>query len=70
MPGYMAGWSSIIGIPFGLIFQLLILVLFFLIIYWIFKSRSSNSAKDILEKRYAEGKITRKEYLQAKHDLK
>ncbi len=57
--------------PYGWIFQLLILVAFFLIIYWVFKgNKISESALEILDKRYAKGEISKKEFEKIKKDIK
>ncbi|MBI4144524.1 SHOCT domain-containing protein [Candidatus Woesearchaeota archaeon] len=54
--------------------QLLILVFFFLIIYWLlrcntFGFHSDESASDILKKRLAKGEISRSEYLRLKKEV-
>ncbi|MBI2656552.1 SHOCT domain-containing protein [Candidatus Woesearchaeota archaeon] len=52
----------------GWLFQILILVLFFVVIWWMLKSsgsfgfRANESAMDILKKRLASGEISQKEY--------
>jgi putative membrane protein len=64
--GHMMGVT-----PFGWLFQLAILVIFFLIIYWIFKgSKTSDNAMEILKKRHAKGEISRKEFEKLKKDIK
>ena len=55
-PGMM-GYGSGFGIWFNWLFQILILVLFFLVIWWMFRNsghfgfKSNESAMDILKKR-------------------
>lgn len=49
---------------FGMFFSFLVLVLFMIILFWIFKSGKfgNEKPKDILKKRLAKGEITKKEY--------
>ena len=55
---------------FGWLFQLLILVLFFAVIWWIVKGKfSSESPGEILKKRLASGEITMKEYEKLKREI-
>jgi len=62
---------------FGWLFQIIILILFFAVIWWIFKnsgsfgfkSSSNESAMDILKKRLAKGEISRKEYEELKKEI-
>ena len=62
---------------FGWLFQIVILVLFFAVIWWMFKSSgsfgfrsgSNESAMDILKKRLAKGEISRKEYEELKKEI-
>lgn len=66
--GHMGSWW---------LFQILILVLFFLIIWWLIKNSSifglkcsdNDSADEILKKRLAKGEISIKEYQQLKKSL-
>ena len=62
------------GMAWGWIFQIAILVLFFLVIWWIIKGNkfgfsSSESALDILKKRLANGEISQKEYEKLKKEI-
>ncbi len=61
---------------FGWLFQILILVLFFLVIWWILKSSGSFGFKigtepaiEILKKRLAKGEISEKEYHRLKKEI-
>ncbi|RJQ15679.1 SHOCT domain-containing protein [Candidatus Woesearchaeota archaeon] len=60
---------------YGWIFQLVILILLFLIIWWLVKSSGSfgyktdETAAGILKKRLAKGEITLKEYNQLKKEI-
>jgi len=68
MFGYdMSGWRSEMG--FGWIIMLLIIVIF---IYFLNQNKtiSDESARDILDKRYASGKIDEEEYKKKKETLK
>ena len=68
MGQYLAHATGMYG--FGWIFEILILVVFFGIVYWIVKSSQKNeSALDILNKRYAKGELTKHEYIELKKDL-
>lgn len=63
------GWSVWMMIAMAL-FWLLIAGLIVLIVRLAFRSRpSGESALDILNKRYAEGQISREEYEQMKRDI-
>lgn len=59
----------------GWLFQLLILVLFFAVIWWMLKSsgtfgfRTSETATEILKKRLAKGEISDKEYEKLKKEI-
>ena len=62
------------GMAWGWIFQIVILVLFFLVIWWIIKGNkfgfhSDESALDILKKRLANGEISQKEYEKLKKEI-
>lgn len=70
----MNGW----GMGFGLIFWLAILALIIAGVMWFFRSQSEpasqrsrgrSTSPDMLEERYARGKIERGEYLQKKRDM-
>jgi len=68
MGKYMAHATGIYG--YGWAFELIILLLFFLIVYWIIKSSIKNeSAIEILNKRYAKGEISKGEYQNLKKDI-
>ncbi|MBI1936192.1 SHOCT domain-containing protein [Candidatus Woesearchaeota archaeon] len=60
---------------FGWLFQIIILVLFFLVIWWMLKGsckfgfNASESATDILKKRLASGEIDSKEYERLKKEI-
>ena len=74
MNGYGAGYGYM-GI--GWIFQIAIFVLFFAVIWWLFKSsgsfgykcRDNETALDILKKRLAAGEINQKEYQKLKKEI-
>ncbi len=61
----------------GILFQLLVVALFFMIVIWIFQGgrsgqyrvSSSESAAEILAKRYASGEITKKQYNAMKKEI-
>jgi putative membrane protein len=63
--------GKLIGIhPYGWLIQLGILILFFLVIFWVLKSsKPKESALDILNRRYANGELTKKEYQKLKKDI-
>ena len=62
---------------FGWLFQIIILVLFFLVVWWMIKSAGSfgfkygtnETALDILKKRLAKGEIDQKEYERLKKEV-
>lgn len=61
---------------FGWLFQLVILVLFFAVVWWMLKSSSSfgfraggETAMDILKKRLAKGEIDSKEFEKLKKEI-
>lgn len=63
-------------IGLGWLFQILILILFFWVIWWVLKSsrsfgfRASNeTAMEILKKRLASGEISEKEYQRLKREI-
>ncbi len=61
----------------GVLFQLLVVALFFMIVFWIFQGgrpmqyrvSSNESAAEILAKRYASGEITKKQYNAMKKEI-
>jgi uncharacterized membrane protein len=63
--------GSTFGIHFGWIFQLLILILLFIVIWWMFKGNScrNQTAEEILKKRLASGEISSKEYNRLKKEI-
>ena len=72
--GHMMDWW---GIPFlGLWFIGIFIVIVLVVVYLIIQSEKTeekeimNDAQKILDERYAKGEMTRKEYIQAKEDLK
>ena len=62
---------------FGWLFQIVILVLFFMVLWWMmrnsqgfgYKSAPDETASDILKKRLASGEIDTKEYRRLKKEL-
>lgn len=56
--------------PYGWIFQLLILLAVGGIIYWVLSGSRTESALDIVRKRYARGEISFKEFKKIKDELK
>jgi len=64
---------------YGWLFQIVIFVAFFLVVWWLLKSNKSFSVKserrtlekpmDILKKRLASGEITKKEYESLKKEI-
>ena len=62
---------------FGWLFQIIILVLFFLVVWWMiknsdrfgYKCRDNETALDILKKRFARGEINQKEYERLKKEI-
>ena len=68
--GHGAMGTAVFGMhSFGWFFQLIILLLFFAVIYWVLSGFSKNSALEILKRRYAAGEISRKEFLKIKREL-
>lgn len=61
----------------GIGFQVLTVLLFFIILWWLLKGNQKNqytiqsdiSAEEILKKRYALGEITKKQFLEMKKDI-
>ncbi len=65
---YMAKSTGLYG--YGWLFELIVLVLFILVIYWVVKSNyREDSAIDILNKRYAKGELSKKDYLSLKKEI-
>jgi len=65
---YLAQTTGLYG--YGWVFEILTLVVFFFIVYWIVKSsQNKETALDILNRRYANSEITKKEYLQLRKDI-
>ncbi|MEI6058448.1 MAG: SHOCT domain-containing protein [archaeon] len=68
MGKYLAHATGMYG--YGWLFEILILVAFFVIVYWLVRSsQKKQTALDILNVRYANNELTRKEYLQLKKDI-
>jgi len=68
MGKYLAHATGMYG--YGWVFEILILVAFFVIVYWLVKSsQKKESALDILNRRYANNEISKKEYFQLKKDI-
>ena len=70
--------NGYLGIGNGWIFQLIILIIFIFVVWWLFKSNPSfwkwetyqdESASKILKGRFAKGEITKKEYEQLKQEI-
>jgi putative membrane protein len=72
--GHMMDWWGIplLGLWFIGIFIVIVLVVVYLIIHSekTEEKEIMNDAQKILDERYAKGEMTRKEYIQAKEDLK
>ena len=70
--GYMSWW----GFPFIGLWIIGVIIAILIIVYIIINSEKTeeneviSDAQKILDERYAKGDITRKEYIQAKEDLK
>ncbi len=68
MGKYMAQATGLYG--YGWIFEIAILILFFLLVYWIINSmQKKETAIEILNRRYAAGEISKKEYLSLKKEI-
>jgi uncharacterized membrane protein len=68
MGKYLAHGMGMYG--YGWLFEILILLLFFAIVYWLVKSsQKKETALEILDRRYASNEITKKEYIQLKKDI-
>ena len=68
MGKYMAQATGLNG--YGFVFEILILLIFFAVVYWIVNSmQKKESAIDILKRRYAKGEINRKEFMSLKEDI-
>ena len=68
---YGAGLGEMFFPGFGIIIQLVILLLIFAIIYWVTNTGKFNSEKPetILKRRLAKGEISKKEYLELKKEI-
>lgn len=62
--------NGIFGMSGMITSQIIILALFFLVIYWIFRNNKGESVTNILEMRYAKGEISKTEFLKIKKDIK
>lgn len=69
MYGSEWGWHHMPGMWFGGGLLLVVAVLLVFAVLSRTDERSGNSAKDILDERYARGDIDREEYLQKRKDL-
>jgi putative membrane protein len=68
MGRYIAQAAGLYG--YGWLFEIVILILLFLIFYWIINSmHKKESAMDILKRRYASGELSSKEYSSLKKDI-
>ncbi len=65
----MMGYGMGSGMGLGWLFSLLILAAFLLIVWWLLRGTSKESAKDILDKRLARGEITDREYRRLRKEL-
>ncbi|NOR85627.1 SHOCT domain-containing protein [archaeon] len=71
--GHMTG----MGYGLGPWFQLLIVFLFFLVVFWMikggtqsqYKVSQKDTAQEILQKRYVSGEITKKQYEDMKKEI-
>lgn len=71
--GMMGGY----GFGFGPVFQVIIVILFLLVVLWLFRSgrhdeyraQKGETAMEILEKRFATGEITKKEFESMKKEI-
>jgi putative membrane protein len=67
--------GSYAGMGFGWLFQILIFVAFFLIVWWVIKSNPNIGKKteekpiDIMRRRLANGEITKKKFEELKKEL-
>ena len=64
--------QNFLGMPLGLILQIFIILALFLITYWLLKSAKTplkESAIEILNRRYANGELTKKQFLNLKKDI-
>lgn len=68
---YGLGLGKIFFPGFGIILQLIILGLVFLIIYWVLKSgkKINETPEKILKKRLAKGEISKKKYNEIKKEI-
>lgn len=66
MGRYIAQTTGLYG--YGWVFEIVILILFFLVVYWVLKGRN-ESALEILDRRYARGELGKKEYLSLKKEI-
>jgi len=53
---------------YGWIFEIVILLLFFLVVYWVLRGKS-ESAIEILNRRYAKGEMSKVEYSKLKKEI-
>lgn len=59
------------GFHWGWVFQLVLLALFFLVVWWLVRMQPSRneSPEDILKRRLAQGEITAKQYGELKKEI-
>ena len=60
------------GMGYGWIFQIIILVVFFIIMFWLFRNNGiekNKSPLEILKQRLAKGEITKKQFEELKKEI-
>lgn len=68
MGRYMAQATGMYG--YGWLIEIVILIAFFFLVYWIINSfQKKEGAIDILNRRYAQGELSSKEYSKLKKDI-
>jgi putative membrane protein len=67
--------GGFMGMGYGWLFQILIFVAFFLVVWWVIKSSTGKSEIkqskpiDILKRRLAKGEITKKQFEELKKEI-